>query len=190
MNRKNLLIIAVALLLVAIGNRLIEEGVKQVDSRLIEPTEQRHDYYIKDFTITALDQRGRPQHRLEATQLSHFNSSETTLLTQPELQVYEGKKVVWRINAEHGKIHQQRDEVVLQGKVRLAQTGSNKREAFRLDTSLLRINPDKGRADTDRAVTLTQGDNRIDAVGLKMEQESQRLLLLSQVRGRYETLAP
>ena len=190
MNRKNLLLITIALLLVALGNWVSEEGVKQVETRLVEKPETRHDYYINDFTITALDKRGQPRHRLEADQLSHFNATETTLLTQPKLQVYEGKKVLWRINAEQGEIQRQQDEVLLQGKVRLVQSKTGERAQLRLDTSLLRISPEQGRADTDRAVTMIQGNNRIDAVGLQMEQESQRLLLLSQVRGRYETLAP
>lgn len=190
MNKKNLLLITAALLLVALGNWLGEEGVKQIDSRLAAPAEAKHDYYIKDFTITALDKRGQPQHRLEADQLSHFNDTETTHLTKPSLQVYEGKKVLWRINAEKGEIQRQQDEVLLQGKVRLVQAKTKEHAPLRLNTSLLRINPDQGRADTDRAVTLIQGNNRIDAVGLQMEQESQRLLLLSQVRGHYETLAP
>lgn len=188
MNRKNLYIIATALLLVALGNWLSEVRVKQVDPQLQGKSEALHDYYITDFSAMALDQQGLPQHQLQAAQLSYFTDSETTQLTKPTLQVYEGKKVVWQIVAEQGEIHQQQDEVVLQGKVRLVQ--KTEESPLRLSTSLLKIHPQQGRAETDRAVTLLQGGNRIDAVGMQMEQESQRLLLLSQVRGQYETLAP
>jgi lipopolysaccharide export system protein LptC len=188
MNIKNLLLITAILLLVALGNWLGEQGVKEVDTRLAEEPGVRQDYYINDVTITALDKRGRPQHRLQASQLSHFTAQAQTRLEKPNLQIYKGNKVEWRITAEEGEIHQEEDEVLLEGNVRLVQGGGE--TPLRLFTPALRIQTALGRADTDRAVTLIQADNRIDAVGMQIEQESQRLLLLSQVRGRYESLAP
>lgn len=188
MNRKNLLLITAILLLVALGNWLGEQGLKRVDIKLAEEPEVRQDYYINDVTITALDKRGRPQHRLQAAQLSHFTAKAESRLEKPQLQVYKENKVEWRVTAEQGEIHQEQDEVLLEGKVRLVQGGS--KAPLRLYTPALRIQTALGRADTDRAVTLIQADNRIDAVGMQIEQESQRLLLLSKVRGRYESLAP
>ncbi len=188
MNRKNLLLISLALLLVFIGNRLSEEGVKQVDRRLAPRQAVELDYFMNDFTISQLDETGQLKHRLQATQLNHFSAEEPTRLEQPQLEVFDGDRVVWRINAEQGEINQQQDEVVLQGAVRLRQ--QRRDGTLQLATSQLRIQPGEGRADTDQAVTLTRGASRIDAVGMQLEQEGRRLVLLSQVRGYYEAATP
>ncbi|MCW8919223.1 MAG: LPS export ABC transporter periplasmic protein LptC [Gammaproteobacteria bacterium] len=188
MNRKNLLIAAFALLLVLLGNWLAEQGVKRVDKALApEPLVQR-DYYLNDVTITELDEQGQPQHRLQARQLNHFSATEQTELQQPDLEIFEKNKVIWHVMADHGRLDQLHDEVLLQGKVRLTQSGVQ--APLRLTTPALRIQPKRGRAETDQPVTLTQGNSRVRAVGMQLEQPEQRLLLLSQVRGRYEAPAP
>jgi lipopolysaccharide export system protein LptC len=188
MNRKNLLIAAFALLLVLLGNWLTEQGVKQVDRHLAPETAVQQDYYLNDVTITELDEQGQPQHRLQARQLSHFSATEQSELQQPDLVIMEQNRVAWHVVAEHGSLNQRQDMVLLQGKVRLTQ--SDEQAPLQLTTPALRIQPKKGRADTDQPVTLTQGNTRIQAIGMQIEQQEQRLLLLSQVRGRYEALVP
>lgn len=188
MNRKNLLLVALALLLVAIGNWLAEQGAKQVDKHLAPEPVVQQDYYLNDVTITAFDERGQPQHRLQARQLSHITAAEQTELQQPYLEVLAQNRVAWHVVAERGEINTQQDLVLLQGKVKLTQP--DKGAPLQLTTSALRIQPKRGHADTDQPVTLTQGNSRIDAIGMKIEQQEQRLLLLSQVRGRYEALTP
>ena len=188
MNLKNLLLVTVALMLVILGNWLTGEGVKQVDKRLAATPEVQQDYYLSDFSITALNEYGLPQHRLQAKQLSHFTTGERTELQQPELVVFKQNTVEWKIVAERGEINQLQDEILLFGEVQLLQPTGN--EPLQLTTSALRIQPGLGVANTDQPITLTQADNRIHAVGMKIEQKSQRLTLLSQVRGHYETLVP
>lgn len=188
MNRKNLLLVALALLLVLLGNWLAEQGVKQVDMALAPEATVQQDYYLNDVTITELDEEGLPQHRLQAKQLSHFSVGEQTELQQPELEILEQNRVAWRVVAEQGTLSPQQDEVLLQGAVHLTQ--NDRRAPLQLTTSALRIQPKLGRADTTQPVTLTQGKTRIQAIGMKMDQPAQRLSLLSRVRGRYEALAP
>jgi lipopolysaccharide export system protein LptC len=188
MNRKNLLLVALALLLVALGNWLVEQGAKEVDKRLAPESVVQQDYYLNEVTITAFDEKGQPQHRLQASQLSHITAAEQTEIQQPDLEVLAQNKVVWHVVAERGEINVQQDLVLLQGKVNLTQP--DKGTPLRLTTSALRIQPKRGRADTDQPVSLTQGNSRIDAVGMNIDQQEQRLLLLSQVRGRYEVLTP
>ena len=48
------ILIAIALLLVALGNWLTEEGVKQVDKRLAPTPTVQQEYYINEVVITAL----------------------------------------------------------------------------------------------------------------------------------------
>ena len=186
MNRKNLLLIAIALLLVVLGNWLTEEGVKQVDKHLTPPAAMQKGYYLNELVITALNEDGQPQHRLQAKQLNYFDDVEQTELHQPRIELYEQGKVAWHVNAKRGLLSQKNDEVRLQGNVKLKQSGNT--EPLQLTTSVLRIQPKQGRADTDQPVTLIQANNRIDAVGMMIEQHDQRLILLSKVRGYYEEL--
>ena len=188
MNPKNLFLVTLALILVVLINRLAEEGVKQVDKRLAAEPEVQQDYYLNDFSVTALDEQGQPQHRLQASQLNHFSNGVQTELHQPTLEVYQQGKVEWRVVAERGEFNPEQDEVLLQGKVKLHQHSGT--APLQLTTSSLRIQPQQRRAETDQPVTLIQARNRIDAIGMRIEQQGQRLLLLSEVRGKYATLAP
>ncbi len=187
MNLKNLFLVTLALILVVLVNRLAEEGVKQVDKRLATEPGMQQDYYLNDFSVTALDEKGQPQHRLQANQLSHFSNGVQTELRQPTLEVYRQGKVEWRVVAERGEFNPQQDEVLLQGKVKLLQSSGT--APLQLTTSSLRIQPQQGRAETDQPVTLIQAKNRIDAIGMEIDQQKQRLRLLSKVRGHYATLA-
>ncbi len=188
MNRKTLLLAIVALLLMVIGNRLAEEGVKRVKKHSAPAPVTQQDYYLNGVTITVLNKQGQPQHRMQASHLSHYRDSEVTEIQQAQLQVFEQGTVNWQVTADHGEIHQQRDEILLQGDVTMSQSSNN--QPLRLTTQALRIQPDQGRADTDKPVTLLQDNNRIEAVGMQIEQQGQRLLLLSQVRAEHATLAP
>lgn len=188
MNLKNLFLVIFALLLVLLGNWLAEQGAKQVDKRLAPEPVVEQDYYLNEVMITAFGEQGRPQHRLQARQLSHNTTAEQTELQQPDLEVLEQNRVVWHVVAEHGVINPREDMVLLQGKVRLTQP--DKGTPLQMTTSALRIQPKQGRAETDQAVSLTQAGSRINAVGMEIEQKAQRLLLLSQVRGRYEAPGP
>jgi lipopolysaccharide export system protein LptC len=146
----------------------------------------QQDYYLNDFSLSAMDEQGHLQHRLQAKQLSHFTAGEKTELQQPELMVFKQDKVAWQVVAERGEINQRQDDILLLGGVQLNQLTGN--EPLRLTTSSLHILPKQGRANTNQPITLTQAGKRIDAIGMEIEREGQRLLLLSQVRGRYETL--
>ena len=159
MNLKNLLIVAIALLLVALGNWLTEEGVKQVDKRLApEAAEASQDYYLQDFTISALNEAGELDHKLQASMLNYFEAAGETKLLKPELQVYKQKKLQWRVVSESGELKQPLGEVILQGKVRMVQ--SDTKNPIKLTTSRLTIFPEQGRAETRQAVTLLQDDSR------------------------------
>lgn len=186
MIRKNLLIAAIVLLLVALGNWLTEEGARQVDRRLAPSEAPGQEYFLNDFTITALDEHGLPQHRLQAEELNHFVGDQPTQLQQPRMVIYEQQREAWHVRADHGTVEPQGDTVWLLGGVKLEHNDA--KEPLQLTTSRLRLHPSQGRADSDAPVTLSQAGSRIDAVGIEIEQQGQQLTLLSQVRGRYEAL--
>ena len=56
----------------------------------------------------------------------------------------------------------------------------------RLTTTLLELDVPARYAETDRAVTLTQPDARIDAVGARAWLDERRIELLENVRGHYD----
>lgn len=189
MNRKNLLLAVVALLLVLLGNWLSEEGVKRVEElRTDTALQPQQDYYLNGFTITVFDEQGQLQQKLQAEQLGHNEQSQSSSIVQPHLQLFSHGKLQWQLTAAQGQLEQQRDEFTLKGGVTLLQ--HNVKLPLQLQTATLRLQPGTGRAETDQPVTLQQGQNRIDAVGMRIEEQGQRLQLLSQVRAAYATQLP
>ncbi|MDH5784585.1 MAG: LPS export ABC transporter periplasmic protein LptC [Chromatiales bacterium] len=189
MNLKNLLLIALLLISVILINQLTEEGVKRVDQRLsTTPEVAQQDYYLKGFTITSLDQSGEPQHRMRAEEMGHYTGDGVTTLQQPHIELYEQGQMRWQATAISGTVDQQENLFSLSGDVTLKQQGEI--EPLSLTTVALTIQPAAGVAQTDQAVTVRQGVNRIDAVGMTIEQQGPQLHLHSQVRGYYELPTP
>ena len=183
MNKRNLLLITLLLLLVVVTNWLGEQGVKTVDTRAVQPKPEQQTYYLSGFSVSSMDKKGQLQHKLTAEHLKHFGGSGKTTLEQPHMTLFEEQKVGWQLSADHGLILEHEDEVSLQGNVHITQAVA---EPLHINTSALRIQPRQGYAETDQAVTMTQAQHKIDAVGMEIYQKEQRLLLLSQVRGHYE----
>ena len=188
MNRKNLLLVLSALLLVLLGNWLTEEGVKRVAQKRLEVKTTQHDYYLSGVAITTFDAQGLPQHQVQARQLGHNELQQSSIIEQPQLQLFSGGKLQWQVSAARGTFEQQHDRFLLEGDVTMQQGGGE--SPLRLSTSSLLIQPGRGSASTEQPVTLQQGENRIDAVGMQIEGQGERLQLLSNVRAKYATQIP
>ena len=56
----------------------------------------------------------------------------------------------------------------------------------RFQTEYLYVQPDRGWAETDQPVRLFDRHNRIDAVGMELDENARTVKLLQQVRGTHE----
>jgi lipopolysaccharide export system protein LptC len=93
----------------------------------------------------------------------------------------------WVIRSESGILEADGDNLLLEGKVFISRDAVNKREAFEINTSNLRVKLSISYAETGEWAEIIDGRNRTEGVGLESTFVNPvRLKFLSRVKGRYE----
>lgn len=184
MNRRALIIISLVTLLVIATTWLSQRSDKPVP-RTAQTEVQLADYFIRGFDGTVTTANGLPSYHLVSGSLTHFAESDTIELTQPNLTVFRPQEEQWQVEAENGTMEGDGNQVTLRGKVILTQ--QSKTQPLQLRTDELLLYPDSQYGETDYPVTISAPSGSVSGVGMKVYGKENRLLLLSDVRGRYET---
>ncbi|HDP89404.1 MAG TPA: LPS export ABC transporter periplasmic protein LptC [Thioalkalivibrio sp.] len=137
-----------------------------------------------DIRITLKDDEADyPLDRDDKARLLSDGHSE---LIAPVIHMHEANLPPLRIESETGWITQGRDEVRLLGHVTIDRPATHPDGPLRLVTSDLTVFPQARRAETAAHAIATAPGYRIEGVGMRMDLNEQTLLLLSEVKGRYE----
>lgn len=145
------------------------------------------DYYLDQFTATAMGDNGKPLYRLTAAHLDHYPDDDLKELTRLHLDWYRPGLPDWSLDAEEGRILDHNRLILLLGRVVMVRAHAKDSPAIRLVTRDLTIRPGQKYAETGAAVTISSGLNRIQATGMRVYFDAGRVELLADVRGHYET---
>ena len=151
------------------------------------------DYSMRDFEATAMDEQGRPRHRLRAVSMQHYMDDGSSTLEQPELLLYrpatqrgEGQAVErWQLRAEQAHIKSNGVETLLKGAVQVQHIDETDRVMQELHTRDLLVYVDQQRAESDAAVEIRERHGVTRAQGLKIDLKAGQIELLAAVRGEY-----
>ena len=147
------------------------------------------EFYMENFTTQVLDKGGAPQYILQAAHMAHYPHDNHADLQEPILTVYEeNKQAHWQVIAASGVLDNNRQQIQLHGEVNidksLAQDDMNQLHIITRDLLVL---PPTFYAETSAQTLITQGDTRVETKGMKAFFNEDRIQLLSQVRGVYES---
>lgn len=184
MNRKTLLFLFSAALLVMLSSWLFEHGSQQLKQHQAASTTQP-DYYMQDFSVTTMNEKGHPIRILKAERLEHYPGDDRNEMLEPRLTLLRDGQTSWRMQAAHAIGYPDQDVVQLQGGVQIQQ--ADPQRPATLQTQTLKLHPERGFAHTADPVHITQGSSYIDGVGMELHHKEERVVLLSQVRGLYAT---
>lgn len=182
MSRRALLLLGFALLVVATGWLSRQSGSPSDEER--EAAAHLPDYYMHGMQARISDENGATSHRLVADSLYHYPEGDRSELSRPDITVYTQKSSTWHATAENGVLSGVNDELRLNGDIRMTQQGES---VMSLRTERLNIDTVRRYAETDAAVTLEGEATQIEGIGMQAYGDEERLILLSQVRGRYAT---
>jgi len=158
-----------------------EGGLLEMD----DPTARLVDYYVRDFRVTDTDINGQPTRILDAEEMRHYPSDDTTELELPELTIFRTDQP-WTIVSEKGWLSGDGKLMLLSGEVVIDRQEGENNSPIRLLTSNLRVQPKQDYAETDEKVRVTSLDDRIDAVGMQAWfRKPGRIKFLSEVKGHY-----
>ncbi|MHA6492595.1 LPS export ABC transporter periplasmic protein LptC [Pseudomonas borbori] len=143
------------------------------------------DFYVINARTVQYQEDGKLHHQMTASKLEHVKASDVTLLTSPNMHLYRGTELPWKIRSEHGEVAPKGTEVELIDKVRVERTDAKGRPTI-LTTSRLTVFPEKEYAQTKQAVRIDAANGVTTAQGMKAYLNDGRMLLLSNVRGQHE----
>lgn len=159
----------------------------------------RHDpdMVIDQFRAQTFGVDGGVRQSLAAASARHFPDDGTVDFTAPAVTLTEPGRPKVSLEAVEGTLSGDRETIVLRGKVRATQeaaTGGDRARApqgpITMTTEWLRLQPKKGRADTDQPVTIEEPRGIIRSVGLVLDNEAHTLKLTSRVSGTLEPAPP
>ena len=146
----------------------------------------RHDpdYIVNQMLATRMDIDGRIKNTLHAVKLVHFPDDDTTELTSPRFISY-AKNAPVTITSKAGLVSSNGANVYFTDSVRVVRSPYGNRSELVINTEYLHVLPDDNIAKTDRAVTITDANMVINAVGMEMNSETRMMLLSERVKGVY-----
>ena len=179
-----------ALLLIILLAAVSGSFFESIDNKTILTKEKlRHDpdYFLKNFTATTMDDKGKPTYKLKARHLEHFPDDDSLKLEHPLFSFYENNIKNWTAKAEQAIVLQRTKTIHLKGNVVLMQIpGANKNKTpMILTAKQLTIEPEKNLVHTKSNIKLTQGKNTIQAIGMRADINKNRIEFLSKTRSHY-----
>ena len=143
------------------------------------------DFYAHNTYTVQYQADGKLHYEITAEKVEHIKTSDITLMTAPNMNLFRGTDLPWQIRSERGEVSPGGSEVELIERVRVERTDAKGRPTT-LTTSRLTVFPNKEFAQTQQAVRIVAANVVTTAQGMKAYMNDGRMLLLSNVRGQHE----
>ncbi len=141
---------------------------------------------MEDFSALRMGPDGLPQHSLAAVKLEHFPDDDTSHLTRPHFIAMNAEKPPVHILAQKGLVSSDGEEVYFTQDVEVKREAGAGKDWLTVSTDYLHITPDRDIARTHKAVTIKTPSALITATGMEFNNRTQKIKLLSRVKGHYE----
>jgi len=143
------------------------------------------DAIVENFSATTLSAQGTPRFVMSAKKLRHYPDDDSTTLDEPKISLFSENKPTIFIKSKLGILARKGDEVFLHNNVKLAREASARNSELAIETEYLHVIPNKQIVNTDRAVTITNAQTTLHAVGMELDNNARTTVLLSEVRSEY-----
>ncbi|MDH3980452.1 MAG: LPS export ABC transporter periplasmic protein LptC [Gammaproteobacteria bacterium] len=182
MNRKQLAVAAILVLLVIASNWLF----RQQDKLPLPFVAQQPgpDAFAENIHLEIMDKTGHPLYRLRAADMEYYPEDDRLQLQHPLLDITRANGANWQVSAESGHTSASGEPVWLLGKVNIQRLASDAYKSLQIVTEDLLIQPSAALAETENAASITGSGFRLEAVGLDADLGNNRLKLHSRVRGQ------
>lgn len=148
---------------------------------------KRHDpdFIVSKLVATTLNEQGKPRFVMAAKTMLHYPDNDSTYLESPELTSFDLDHPPTHTSANNGMVSGKGDEIFLRDNVKIVRSTSSNQRDITFTTTYLHVIPDRGWAETDQPVTMVDGRNIVNAVGMKFDNKARIVKLLAQVKSEY-----
>lgn len=143
------------------------------------------DAIMEDVVSVAYDKQGKPRLKIATPRMVHYNDSDATDLTTPEVTLYRKSPQPWRITSQYAKATDGTDKVDFWENVIIQHTGDENTPTTLIKTPTLTVRPELQTAQTHDAITLIQPSIVVKSIGMFADMESGNIKLLSEAVGEY-----
>ncbi|MDN3648732.1 LPS export ABC transporter periplasmic protein LptC [Reinekea marina] len=164
---------------------LQEDDIQPSEEQSIVLPEGSPDIYMTGVDITRYDEQGQATLHAKGESLTVFNDPKRTVFAQPIIHLIDQEQRTWRITSSIAFIDEN-DNIDFQENVVATQLISS--PPLILRTEQLLVDPAKNALKSDLAVQVTQGQQRIKAIGMTAELDTMgtNIHFLSEVSFVYE----
>lgn len=145
--------------------------------------------YMKTIAVWSYTEKGMLDHHLSADYWAYVPELQSSQLSVPHLTVYKPDNTVWHIDAKHGIVKQPSlgsiEQVELSDTVVLKRPAAKNSAPITLETEVLRYQPKKEYAETDKSITLTKPDLKITGEGMRAHLDNNSVELLHNVKSHF-----
>lgn len=147
----------------------------------------RHDpdTILHNFSTRQTGKTGNVELMLKAKRLRHYMDDGSTDMELPQVEHRDAKGNTLSVRSDRGQTSGDRKTLEFEGRVTLRQGGAVK-SPVTLETSHLKVLPDKRFATTDRAVRIASANTLITSHGLDFDMNARTLKLRSRVKVTYQ----
>jgi len=174
-----IIVLALALLSFWFQDLFKETPIVQIKKETHYP-----DYFMENFSITSLNQQGKPTYILTARRLEHFADDNSAEIQQPVIN-FHSEQGDWTLSAERATILTDQTLIHLYDNVRIRRMTQDQRQPLSIDTDYLQINTATRIAETDQPAHLKSGQLELDTRGMMFDSNRGIVELRSQVKGLY-----
>lgn len=175
------------IVLLAVVSGWIFDSIEEIPGTTKEKVRHTPDYFLKNFTATTMNDKGKTAYQVKARHLEHYPDDDSMKLQQPLFSFYSNNKKIWTAQANRAQILNSNEIIHLSGNVILKQIvhSKTKSQPIHLNAEQLTIETERNIAHTKSKIQLKKGQNYIQASGMRADLNKNKIEFLANTRSHY-----
>ncbi len=142
------------------------------------------NYVLRDFELQFYDENGKPTINIRSPVLRNNPELQLGTIEQPVIKLILAD-AVWNLTSDSATVTADKEHVLLSGHVHLQRLELNSGNRLEIDTREVSIKVTPQTASTDQAVSMFDGYNQVNAIGLDLNMKTNTFKLQQQVKATY-----
>lgn len=165
----------------------VQDFLPRAQLSAVKPDYDQVDYYLADFSLSAIAQDGSLSHTLDGQYMGHWREKNTSFIVSPRIQS-QAEPNRGTLTAEEATLDHSKNEVLLNGKVQLLseQNSAKNPQQLTLETAFLRYRLNDKVLSTESEVKITGPNLILQGTGLESKLDEETLRLNQHVRSVYQ----
>lgn len=151
-------------------------------------SQQIPDALLFNAQVYQYNKTGKLHSYLESPHVTHFALQNSAIYITPRITIYSAPQTIWLITSDKGDSVNGSQQINLNGNVVIYQPANNKTPSTQINTDHLTIFPERSWAQTDAAISISQPNSTITAVGMTADLKNNIVHLKSQSKGDYSDI--